>query len=121
MVEDEMYLAMMAEDILMEAGYQVSKAARLPNALAMVAAEHFDAALLDINLAGVEVFPLADELCRLGVPFTFTSGYGESGIPTVYRDYPTLQKPYLAEQLKDAIVTMLGIGKQACNAHLPAR
>ncbi|MEO6263720.1 MAG: response regulator [Luteimonas sp.] len=118
-VEDEMYLAMMAEDILLDAGHQVFKAARLPNALALAAAERFDAALLDINLAGVEVFPLAEELRRRGVPFTFTSGYGTNGIPPDYRDYPVLQKPYIAEQLVDTVTAMLASGEADRNARDP--
>ncbi len=95
-----MYVAMMLEVILEGAGYRVLKAARLPNALEIVAqsasdeANRIDAAILDINLAGVQVFPLADALRGHGVPFAFTSGYGRDGIPADYRDCAVLQKPY---------------------------
>ena len=49
-----MLLAMMLEDVLLDAGYRVLKAARLPNALELVASEPIDVAILDINLAGKE-------------------------------------------------------------------
>ncbi|HVR82452.1 MAG TPA: response regulator, partial [Luteimonas sp.] len=93
-VEDEMILAIMLEDALQDAGYRVLKAGRLPKALALATSERIDAAILDINLAGKEVFPVADELRRRGIALMFTSGYGEDGLPAAYRDAPMLQKPY---------------------------
>lgn len=114
MVEDEMNLAMMLEDILDEAGYRVLKAARLPNALEIVSQSGsdgeggIDAAILDINLAGVQVFPLADVLRERGVPFVFTSGYGRDGIPDAYGDSAVLQKPYGVESILGTLQGMLG-------------
>jgi len=107
MVEDEMNLAMMMEDILLDAGYHVLKAARLPKAQALAATEHVDVAILDINLAGVEVFPLAEDLRQRGVPFIFTSGYGADGIPADYRDCPVLQKPYMPATLQATLLEVL--------------
>jgi DNA-binding response OmpR family regulator len=94
LVEDEMCLAMMLQDLLEDAGYRVLKAARVAAALNLATAEDIDAAILDVNVAGTEVFPVADELRRRGVPFMFASGYGERGVPGEFRDYPMLQKPY---------------------------
>ena len=94
LVEDEMCLAMMLQDLLEDAGYRVLKAARVAAALNLASAEDIDAAILDVNVAGTEVFPVADELRRRGVPFMFASGYGERGVPGEFRDYPMLQKPY---------------------------
>ncbi|MEO5629150.1 MAG: response regulator [Thermomonas sp.] len=114
MVEDEMNLAMMLEDILDDAGYRVLKAGRLPQALEIVAqldsegTARIDAAILDINLAGVQVFPLAEVLRARGVPFVFTSGYGRDGIPDDYRGSPVLQKPYSADSIVKTLQTMLG-------------
>ncbi|MEO6228351.1 MAG: response regulator [Thermomonas sp.] len=114
MVEDEMNLAMMLEDILGDAGYHVLKAARLPKALELVAqfyleGEHrIDAAILDINLAGVEVFPLAAVLLTRGVPLVFTSGYGKDGIPDKYSDCAVLQKPYGADSILSTLQAMIG-------------
>lgn len=107
-VEDEMFVAMLVEDILSNAGYRVVKAARVDKALDLVAGDAaFDVALLDINLNGVEVFPVASRLRELGVPFVFASGYGREGLPPDFSDSPVLQKPYLPEALKAAVAALL--------------
>ncbi|MDQ3040469.1 MAG: response regulator [Pseudomonadota bacterium] len=114
MVEDEMNLAMMLEDILDAAGYRVLKAARLSNALQLLADSEMagcakiDAAILDVNLGGVLVFPLADALRARGVPFGFTSGYGREGIPANYSDSAVLQKPYSAEKIVGMVHALAG-------------
>ncbi len=119
MVEDEMNLAMMLEDILDDAGYHVLKAGRLPQALEIVAqsgldeAGRIDVAILDINLAGVQVFPLADALRARGVPFVFTSGYGRDGIPNDYQDCAVLQKPYGADSILSTLKKILVDGAAA--------
>ena len=107
-VEDEMCLALILEDILEEAGHSVLKAARLPAALAFAESAQIDAAILDINLAGTTVFPAADALRRRGIPFLFTSGYGEKGLPPDYENWPMLQKPYGVERLQRALSNLLG-------------
>jgi len=108
-VEDEMCLAMMLQDLLEDAGYRVIKAARVPAALSMAEGEAIDAAILDVNVAGREVFPVADELRRRGVPFMFASGYGDRGVPGEFREYPMLQKPYdpgaLGTMLKNVLAS----------------
>lgn len=106
-VEDEMCLAMMLEDLLMDAGYRVLKAARVHSALELVDTERLDAAILDINLAGKSVFPVADALTQRGVPLIFTSGYGYKGLPAEYSQHKMLQKPYGLEQLHDALTGVL--------------
>ena len=115
MVEDEMNLAMLLEDILDAAGYHVLKAARLPNALqlleesGMAGRAKIDAAILDVNLAGVLVFPLAAALRARDVPFGFTSGYGRDGIPAEYSDSSVLQKPYSAEKIMSMVQSLAGV------------
>ncbi len=109
-VEDEMNLAMMLEDILGDAGFRVLKAARLPAALALAeSSERIDAAILDINLAGTQVFPVADALNRRGIPLLFTSGYGEEGLPPGYRQWPMLQKPYGMERLQQELTRLMAV------------
>ena len=107
MVEDEMNLAMMLEDILVDAGYRVLKAARVPNALVLAAAEQIDAAILDVNLAGVEVFPVAAALHSRAIPFLFTTGYGQMGVSAEYSDRTVLQKPYSLDELMLALDAMM--------------
>lgn len=109
LVEDEMCLAMLLQDILEDSGYRVLKAARVATALDLAQDPAIDAAILDVNVAGVEVFPVADALRRRGVPFMFASGYGERGLPQAFRGCPVLQKPYdpaaLGTMLRDVLAT----------------
>ena len=103
-----MFIAMLVEDILFAAGYRVHKAARVDKALAFLAThERVEAALLDINLNGEEVFPVARRLREMGVPFVFASGYGRDGLPSEFSKSEVLQKPYLPETLRSAIAGLL--------------
>lgn len=106
-VEDEMLPAMLLEVALVDAGHDARKAARLPKAMELAQAEHFDAAVLDVNLAGERVFPLAALLREQGVPFMFASGYGEAGLPAEYCDCLVLQKPYSMGGFNIALQTLL--------------
>ncbi|MGI4857878.1 MAG: response regulator [Janthinobacterium lividum] len=101
-VEDDALIAMLLEDVVDLLGFElVGSAATVPEALSLLARDVVvDAALLDINLAGQRVFPVADELMRRGVPFAFCSGYGEAGVDTAaYAGVPTVSKPFDIESL----------------------
>ena len=102
-VEDEMLVAMMLEDRLEMLGYTVLKAARLARGLDLAESEAIDVALLDINLAGEESFPIAEILRRRSIPFVFSTGYGDEGLPVDWRGERTLQKPYDSKQLIAAL------------------
>ncbi|MDB6164616.1 MAG: response regulator receiver protein [Xanthomonadaceae bacterium] len=110
LVEDEMCLAMMLQDLLEDAGYRVIKAARVAGAMAMADDQSIDAAILDVNLAGRDVFPVADKLRKRGVPFMFASGYGERGLPTEFQGSPVLQKPYDPAALETMLSNVLAEG-----------
>jgi DNA-binding response OmpR family regulator len=107
-VEDEMQLAILLEDVLTEAGCHVLKAARVPAALALAEFEAIDAAILDINVAGTQAFPVADVLHRRSIPFMFASGYGDNGLVAPYAGWAMLQKPYGMKPLREALVMLLG-------------
>ena len=93
--EDEMLVAMLIEDMLGDLGHDVvGPAMRLETALAAAESEDLDFAILDINLAGKQSFPVADRLVRRGIPFMFASGYGAAGLVDPYRQAPVLQKPF---------------------------
>ncbi len=64
LAEDEMMLAMMLEDRLRASGYRVLKAARLAKCLELADSQLIDLAILDINLAGEQSFPVAVVLRR---------------------------------------------------------
>lgn len=64
---------------------------------------HIDVAVLDINLRGDAVFPLADVLRERGVPFVFATGYDEASVPPPYRDVPRWEKPFDPGELVKAL------------------
>lgn len=95
LVEDEMCLAMMLEDVLAGAGYEVLCVSNLDAAEEIARKEPVDVAILDVNLGrGRHVYPLADELDARGIRFMFTTAYDRSTLPERFRDRPLLQKPY---------------------------
>jgi CheY-like chemotaxis protein len=108
-VEDEMLVAMNIEDMLLELGYEMAGlASRLAPALALAAECDADAAILDVNLAGEQSFPVADLLQERGIPFLFATGYGLSGIAERFRSRTVLQKPFRLADLGAALRTVTG-------------
>jgi CheY-like chemotaxis protein len=106
-VEDEVMIRMLIEDMLGELGYTVAAAAgRLDEAMQVAEVADFDLAILDVNLSGQAISPLADALAARGTPFVFVTGYGEGGIPVGYRDRPALKKPFQLESLKNTLQTV---------------
>jgi CheY-like chemotaxis protein len=103
-VEDELMIRMLLEDMLGELGYTVTaEAARIDEALEAARTADFDIAILDVNLNGQPISPVADALVARGTPFVFATGYGERGLPEPYRDRPTLKKPFQMEGLKQML------------------
>jgi two-component sensor histidine kinase len=101
-VEDAVLLAMELEAGLVEAGATiVGSAAELGEAMAMLDRE-IDAAVLDANLNGESVTPLAEALRARGTPFVFATGYGERGAPEGF-DAPVVRKPYNVIQIVNAL------------------
>jgi CheY-like chemotaxis protein len=107
-VEDELMIRMLLEDMLGELGYTVTaEAARIDEALEATKTAEFDLAILDVNLDGQPISPVADALVARGTPFVFATGYGERGLPEPYRDRPTLKKPFQMEGLKQMLESAL--------------
>jgi CheY-like chemotaxis protein len=107
-VEDELMIRMLLEDMLGELGYTVAaEAGRLDEALAAAKSAEIDVAILDVNLNGQPILPVADALAARGTPFVFATGYGERGLPEPYRDRPTLKKPFQLEGLKQMLDSAL--------------
>jgi CheY-like chemotaxis protein len=94
-VEDETIIAMLLEDILTDAGCVVAgKARSVAAALDAVETLQFDVAILDVNLRGRRVDPVADALMDRRLPFIFATGYGEAGLAERFRSITVLQKPF---------------------------
>ena len=75
-VEDEMLVLMMTEGMLADLGCEsVTAAATVDQAIALIDAQVFDAAMLDMNLKGNQSHAVADALAARGVPFIFATGY----------------------------------------------
>lgn len=94
-VEDEMMVSMLIEDMLADMGcHVVGPAARLDEAIELTKGAEIDCAVLDVNLGGQPIFPLADILRERGVPIAFATGYGDAGLREADRGTPVLQKPF---------------------------
>ena len=94
-VEDEMMVSMLIEDMLTDLGCTVvGPASRLDEAIELAGRAEIDCAVLDVNLGGQPIFPLADLLREKGAPFAFATGYGDAGLREVDRGSPVLQKPF---------------------------
>jgi CheY-like chemotaxis protein len=100
-VEDEVLIGMLLEDMLSDLGYELAAtAARIDEASEIARDGQFDVAILDVNLNGEEVYPVAAILEARGIPFVFVTGYGECGLPPAHQNRPTLQKPFQQEMLE---------------------
>jgi CheY-like chemotaxis protein len=103
-VEDEYLIRMLVEDMLADLGYDVAAAVgTIDEAREFATNGDFAAAILDVNVDGEWIFPVADILAKRRLPFVFVTGYGERSLPEPYRDRPALQKPFQVEQLKNAL------------------
>jgi CheY-like chemotaxis protein len=109
-VEDESLVAMLLETILEDMGCTpVGPAANVEDGLGLASDEALDAALLDVNVAGRQVFPIAEALRARNVPFVFSTGYGEGGLPDEWRGQPTIQKPFTEGAVRDALMAAMGV------------
>lgn len=110
-VEDESLVAMLLETILEDMGCTpVGPASTVEEGLQLVAEDApIDAALLDVNVAGRQIFPVAEALKARGVPFIFSTGYGEGGLPDEWRGQPTLQKPFTEAAVREALMKAMRI------------
>jgi len=103
-VEDELMIRMLLQDMLADLGYTLAgEAGRIEDALTLAKQSEFDVAILDVNLNGQPISPVVEILIERGLPFVFATGYGQRGVPEIYRTSPTLQKPFQADALAEAI------------------
>jgi DNA-binding NtrC family response regulator len=109
LVEDEVLTRMMIAGMIEELGHVVvAEAGNIRSALDLAKTADFGFAILDINVGGEKIDPVADIIACREVPFIFASGYGAIGAPINFRDRTVLQKPFLISTLDDAIRETLG-------------
>jgi len=107
-VEDEPIVALLVEDMLTELGcHQVVHAASVPEALELLHTHRPDAAVLDVNLRNVQVYPVAEYLAAAHIPFIFATGYGRSGVVERWQDMRVIQKPFERSTLAAALGAIL--------------
>jgi CheY-like chemotaxis protein len=104
-VEDEYFLADDMAQVLAGLGAEVlGPVSTREQALALLSSdERIDVAVLDINLRGQTVFPVADALTERGIPFVFTTGYSKASLPPAYRQVPHWEKPFNPNELAKAL------------------
>ncbi|WP_430910898.1 response regulator [Methylobacterium sp. sgz302541] len=96
---------MLLEDMLLDFGCTViGPAARLATALEMAEKETFEIAILDVNVAGEPIYPVAEVIAGRSLPLVFSTGYGGAGIREPFRDRLVVQKPFSQADLKRTLV-----------------
>lgn len=109
LVEDEMLIAMVIEAALEDEGVTVvGPFGRLAQAIDAAGREQVDAALLDVNLAGQYVYPVADILEQRGIPFLFLTGYGGVETPAGRAPWRSISKPFRTNELLNGLGDMIG-------------
>ncbi|HLY06763.1 MAG TPA: response regulator [Rhizomicrobium sp.] len=104
LVEDEPLVAMMMNGFLDQLDCRVVGPCNTPfEALAFLKENAVDAAILDINLGGETVYPVADALSRLGIPFAFVTGYGGESVDNRFSQVKRLEKPIGFENLRATV------------------
>ena len=101
LVEDEILVAMMMRDILTELGFSVvGPFSRLSESMVAAVHEEIDAGVIDVNLGGEFVYPVADVLVARNIPFVFVTGYGVESIDGRFGYVPIIKKPVQRQLLQ---------------------
>jgi CheY-like chemotaxis protein len=107
-VEDEFLVAMELETMLQDLGAEViGPLGRLDEAVAIAREGMPDLAVLDVNIGGQLVTPVADALAARTIPFVFCTGYDGATLPGRHASAPVLMKPCQAHELKEALLSSL--------------
>ena len=107
-VEDEVLVAMLLETALEDENCTiVGPCGTVSEALEAARDEALDVALLDINLGGELVFPVAEVLAERGVPFLLLSGYGDVALPSNRRHWPICTKPFNLHDLMTVLSNLV--------------
>jgi two-component SAPR family response regulator len=107
-VEDDALIGMLIEDILLDEGCHIcGPHITLGTGMDEAKTEAIDIAVLDVNLAGKQSYPIAEALVARGIPFVLASGYGEGGAPPDHPEWPVCAKPFTPQTLTSALVGLI--------------
>lgn len=109
-VEDEALIRPMLVDML-EGGLGhrvVAEAGNVLEGMSLAENTEFDLTVLNINVRGRNVLPVAQAIEKRGLPFLFVSGYKRTDLPALFGDRLLVEKPVEISKLKAAIGTVLG-------------
>src|SRR5262249_23690928 len=97
-------ISLMLQQMLEDLGCAIVGAAEnLPGALKLASSGTADLAILDVNLGGQSIYPVADILAAKGVPIIFATGYGQQGLSQNYRGHTILAKPYDVDAVRSCL------------------
>ena len=102
LVEDEVLICLLIETILSDAGYEVEVANTIEEAMGAIDDRPLAGAILDLNLKGKKVYPVAEKLAALNVPFIFATGGGGKDIEG-FENRPWVGKPFQEAELLVAV------------------
>jgi len=109
LVEDEPLISMMIADMLCDNGHQVDGPySRFNEALAAATNNELQAGILDVNVCGEAVYPIAETLAKRRIPFVFVTGYGADSIDPRFNHIPVLQKPIDLKTISAALAQLSG-------------
>jgi two-component sensor histidine kinase/two-component SAPR family response regulator len=121
-VEDEALVAMMLEEELESLGLSiVANCGSVSDAVKAIDSKTPDAAILDVNLGGELVYPVADCLLERGIPFVFLTGYGRESVDQRYQFIQILEKPVGRQVLETVFATALAEPEASNVTRLAAR
>ena len=107
-VEDEILIAISLEAALSSGGFEpVGPYGQVEQAVTVAERESLDGAVLDVNLGGTKVFPVADALAARNIPFLFLTGYSTGQLPPQYQDATVLSKPFQEQHIVARIGSMV--------------
>ncbi len=100
-------IRMMVADMLEELGHSVAaEAGEIGEAVKLVQSTEFDLAILDVNVNGKVITPVAELITARNRPFIFATGYGATAIDQDFEAVPTLHKPFKAHDLERALAAL---------------
>jgi CheY-like chemotaxis protein len=104
LIDDEVLIRMMVSDMLEDLGHVVvAEAGELDRSLILARSADFDLAILDVNLNGIMIDPVADAIIARRIPFIFATGYSSPSVAAKYHQTPRLRKPSAVKDLESAI------------------